>query len=114
MEVFKPLIPVIQVFFLIAADFLFAHWKKISLTSVTEIIVYMGSPSLVFSSLVGKPLFAGDLAMLASGIVAIYAGVGLLIRLYFMIFRFHSRGFALSTLFMNAGNMGLPLALKRT
>ena len=51
------------------------------------------------------------LAILASGIGAIYAGVGLLIQLYFMAFRFHSRGFALPTLFMNAGNMGIPLAL---
>jgi hypothetical protein len=96
---------------LIAAGFIFAHWKKISLASVTEIIVYMGTPSLVFTSLVGKPLYAADLAILASGIGAIYAGVGLLVRLYFMAFRFHSRGFALPTLFMNAGNMGIPLAL---
>ena len=111
MDVFRPLSPVVQVFLLIAAGFTFARWKKISLTSVTEIIVYMGTPSLVFSSLVSKPIYAGDLAMLASGIVAIYAGVGLLVWLYFIIFRFHSRGFALPTLFMNAGNMGIPLSL---
>lgn len=111
MEVLKPLAPVIPVFLLIAAGFAFAHFKKISLTSVTEIIVYLCTPSLVFTSLAGKPLFAEDLAILASGIVAIYAGVGLLIRLYFLIFGFQSRGFALPTLFMNAGNMGLPLAL---
>lgn len=111
MGIFKPLFPVIQVFLLIAAGFGFARWKKINLASVTEIIVYLGTPSLVFSSLASKPLFAGDLAILASGITAIYAGVGILIRLYFIIFRFHSRGFALPVLFMNAGNMGLPLAL---
>lgn len=111
MEIFKPLSPVIPVFLLIAAGFVFAHWKKISLASVTEIIVYLGTPSLVFSSLASKPLFAGDLAILASGILAIYAGVGVLIRLYFITFRFHSRGFALPVLFMNAGNMGIPLAL---
>lgn len=111
MELFKPLAPVIQVFLLIAAGFVFAHWKKISLSSVTEIIVYLGTPSLVFTSLVGKPLYAADLAILASGIGAIYAGVGLLVWLYFMAFRFHSRGFALPALFMNAGNMGIPLAL---
>lgn len=111
MELFKPLAPVIQVFLLIGAGFVFAHWKKISLSSVTEIIVYLGTPSLVFTSLVGKPLYAADLAILASGIGAIYAGVGLLVWLYFTAFRFHSRGFTLPTLFMNAGNMGIPLAL---
>ncbi len=111
MELFKPLAPVIPVFFLIALGFVFARWKKINLTSLTEIIVYLGTPSLVFTSLAGKPLYAGEVAILFCGIVAIYAGVGLLIQLYFLIFRFNSRGFVLPALFMNAGNMGIPLAL---
>ena len=111
MELFKPLSPVIPVFFLIALGFTFARWKKISLASVTEIIVYLGTPSLVFTSLAGKPLYAGELVILLSGMLLIYAGVGLLIWLYFLVFRFHSRGFALPALFMNGGNMGLPLAL---
>ncbi|HWH80361.1 MAG TPA: AEC family transporter [Candidatus Binatus sp.] len=81
------------------------------MASVTEIIVYLGTPSLVFSSLASKPLYPADLVILASGLIATYAGVGVLIQLYFLIFRFHSRGFALPTLFMNAGNMGIPLAL---
>lgn len=111
MEILRPLSPVIPVFLLIAAGFIFAHWKKISLASVTEIIVYLGTPSLVFSSLASKPLFAGDIFILLSGIVLIFAGVGLLIRVYFAMFDFQSRGFALPALFMNAGNMGIPLAL---
>lgn len=111
MELLKPLSPVIPVFLLVAVGFIFAHWKKISLASVTEIIVYLGTPSLVFSSLASKPLFAADIVVLAGGILLIFAGVGLLIRFYFFIFGFSSRGFALPTLFMNAGNMGFPLAL---
>ena len=111
MEIFKPLAPVIPVFLLIAAGFVFAHWKKINLTSVTEIIVYLGTPSLVFSSLAGKPLFATDIAVLSAGILLIFAIVGFFIRLYFFVSGFSSRGFALPTLFMNAGNMGIPLAL---
>jgi predicted permease len=111
MEIFTPLAPVIPVFLLIAAGFAFAHWKKINLTSVTEIIVYLGTPSLVFSSLAGKPLFATDIAVLSAGILLIFAIVGVFIRFYFLVFGFSSRGFALPTLFMNAGNMGIPLAL---
>ena len=111
MEIFKPLAPVIPVFLLIAAGFVFAHWKKINLTSVTEIIVYLGTPSLVFSSLAGKPLFATDIAVLSAGILLIFAIVGFFIRFYFLVSGFSSRGFALPTLFMNAGNMGIPLAL---
>ena len=111
MEIFTPLAPVIPVFLLIAAGFAFAHWKKINLNSVTEIIVYLGTPSLVFSSLAGKPLFATDIAVLSAGILLIFAIVGFFIRLYFLVSGFSSRGFALPTLFMNAGNMGIPLAL---
>jgi len=111
MEIFKPLSPVIPVFLLVAVGFVFAHWKKISLASVTEIIVYLGTPSLVFASLASRPLFAGDIVVLFSGVVIIFAGVALLIRLYFLVFQFRSRGFALPALFMNAGNMGIPLAL---
>ena len=111
MELLKPLSPVIPVFLLIAAGFVFAHWKKISLAAVTEIVVYLGTPSLVFSSLASKPLFAGDIIELSAGILLIFIAVGLLIRLYFLLWSFSSRGFTLPTLFMNAGNMGIPLAL---
>jgi predicted permease len=111
MEIFKPLSPVISVFLLVAMGFVFAHWKKISLASVTEIIVYLGTPALVFTSLASRPLFAGEIAVLVSGVVMIFVGVGLMIWLYFLIFQFRSRGFALPALFMNAGNMGIPLAL---
>jgi predicted permease len=84
--------------------------EKINLTAVTEIIVYLGTPSLVFTSLASKPLFLGDIAVLCLGLLLIFAGVGLLIRIYFALFRFSSRGFATPSLFMNAGNMGIPLA----
>jgi predicted permease len=49
---------------------LFAHWKKISLASVTEIIVYLGTPCLVFGSLASKPLYVADIAVLFSGIAS--------------------------------------------
>jgi predicted permease len=111
MEFLKPLSPVVPVFLLITVGFVFAHWRKISLASVTELIVYLGTPALVFTSLASKPLSPSDIAVLLGGIVAIFAFVGLLISLYFCLFHFRSRGLALPALFMNAGNMGIPLAL---
>lgn len=111
MDVFKPLSPVIPVFLLIALGFLFACWKKIELSSITEILIYLAAPCLVFTSLTTKALFASDLIVIVAGVVGIFVGVGLLILLYSFIFDFYSRGFALPVLFMNAGNMGIPLAL---
>ena len=75
------------------------------------VIVYLGTPSLVFSALAGKALVAEDILLLFVGSALIFGAVGLLITVYFVVFRFHSRGFALPILFMNAGNMGIPLAL---
>ena len=111
MEFIKPLSPVLSVFLLIASGFVFAHWKKINLASVTEIIVYLGTPSLVFSALAGKALVAEDILLLFVGSALIFSVVGTLIVVYSVVFGFHSRGFALPILFMNAGNMGIPLAL---
>ena len=71
MDLFEALSPVIPVFILIAVGLVFAHWKRISLTVVTEIIVYLGTPALVFSSLASRPLFAGDIAVLFGGILLI-------------------------------------------
>ena len=103
--------PVIPVFTLIGIGFLFARCKKISLESLTDIIVYLTAPCLAFASLTAKPLFAADIVVILAGAAAILGGVGLLIWLYSLLFRFRSGGFVLPVLFMNAGNMGLPLAL---
>jgi predicted permease len=51
MELFKALSPIIPVFLLVLIGFIFAHWKKISPAAVTEIIVYLATPCLVFTSL---------------------------------------------------------------
>jgi predicted permease len=62
-------------------------------------------------SLASKPLFAGDIAVLLGGLIITFAATGLMIWIYFLVSQFRSRGFALPVLFMNAGNMGIPLAL---
>jgi predicted permease len=106
-----PLAPVVPVFILIAIGFFFARYKKISLDPITEIVVYLGAPCLVFTSLATKPLFATDIAVILAGAIGIIAGVGLLIWLYARLTGFSSPGFTLPVLFLNAGNMGIPLAL---
>jgi hypothetical protein len=48
-ELFSSLAPVIRVCLLIAAGFVVADWNRISLSSVTEIVVYPSTLSLVFT-----------------------------------------------------------------
>jgi predicted permease len=110
MEWFKPLSPVVPVFLLITIGFLFAEWKKISLASLTEIMIYLAAPCLVFTSLIARPIFASDIAVIFAGAVGILSGVGLLTWLYSTLFHCRSPGFIVPVLFMNAGNMGIPLS----
>ena len=110
MEWLKPLSPVVPVFLLITIGFLFAEWKKISLAPLTEIMIYLAAPCLVFTSLIARPIFAADIAVIFAGAVGILSGVGLLTWLYSTLFHCRSPGFIVPVLFMNAGNMGIPLS----
>lgn len=110
MDVFKPLSPVIPVFLLISTGFVFARWKTINLGSVTEIIVYLCAPCLVFTALATRPLDATDFTVFLLGAVGILMGTGALVWVYGLTSGFCSRGFTLPVLFMNAGNMGILLA----
>lgn len=83
--------PVIPVFTLIGIGFLFARWRKISLDSLTEIIIYLAAPCLAFSSLSAKPLFAADIVVILAGASGILVGVGFLVWVYMTSVRFHSR-----------------------
>lgn len=111
MSLLTALSPVVPVFVLTAVGFIFARYRRISLEAISEYVVYLGAPALVFTSLATKPLYAVDIAVIAVGALGILAGVGLLIFVYRSITGLVSAGFTLPVLFMNAGNMGIPLAL---
>jgi hypothetical protein len=109
--VLAALSPVVPVFVLTAVGYIFARYRKISLEPITEYVVYLGAPALVFTSLATKPLYAADIAVVMAAALAIIAFVGLLIFFYSCATGFSSPGFTLPVLFMNAGNMGIPLTL---
>ncbi len=110
-DALQPLSPVVTVFILVAIGFGFARYRKISLEPITEFVVYLGAPCLVFTSLATKPLLIADIAVILAGNLGILAGVGLLLWLYRLLTGFSSPGMTLPVLFMNAGNMGIPLSL---
>ncbi len=100
------------VFAVIAIGYVFAHLKKIDLGPVIDLLLYITIPALVISSLSRKPLETGlveTVALSACGVVAITGAIA------FVYLRITGkkgfRGFYLPTMFMNTGNMGLPLAL---
>ncbi|MEK7773117.1 MAG: AEC family transporter [Deltaproteobacteria bacterium] len=108
----KVLSVVFPVFCVIGLGYLFARFKKISLEPVIEILLYLTIPALVISSLSRKKLVLDDLALVAGGAVLVVMGTGLISSVFLAaIKRRNLRGFYLSTMFMNSGNMALPLAL---
>ncbi len=102
---------VTPVFVLVALGWIFGGWRRIDLASLTEIVVYIGGPSLVFRALTHDRLELDQIGVLAGGTLFIVLGVGLLVGLV-------ARGTGrkpgvlyLPAMFMNAGNMLLPLSL---
>jgi len=100
------------VFAVIAIGYVFARLKKIDLRPVIDLLLYITIPALVISSLSRKPLVMGLVATVALSACAVVAATGVVAFLYLRLTGQRGlRGFYLPTMFMNTGNMGLPLAL---
>ena len=108
-----------QIFSVIAPVFLIAGigflWAKRGMpfdnTTISSLVMYVGSPCLVFSSLTrihleGSAFTSVLMASVGILIGALVLGVGLL-----MLLRQPMRTFLPSLVHPNTGNMGLPLAL---
>lgn len=112
MPILKVLSVVFPVFCIIGLGYLFANFKKISLEPIIEILLYLTIPALVISSLSRKPIVTGDLAIVAVSAAIVVIGTGVLSYIYLSaIKRRDLKGFYLSAMFMNSGNMSFPLAL---
>jgi predicted permease len=103
---------VFPVFCIIGLGYFFASLKKISLEPIIEVLLYLTIPALVISSLVKKSFAPGELALISVAVFGVVLGTGLISHLYLsLVKRTELRGFYLTSMFMNSGNMGFPLAL---
>ncbi|MEE8575275.1 MAG: AEC family transporter [Thermodesulfobacteriota bacterium] len=103
---------VFPVFCTIAVGFLFARVKKIDLDPVLNLLLYITIPALIVSSLSHKKILISDLATVWGSVVLVAATSGLIAYAYLRITkRTELRGLYLTSMFMNSGNMALPLAL---
>jgi len=103
---------VFPVFAIIATGYLFARVKKIELGPIVDILLYITIPALVISSLSRKVIHTELVITVVLSACAVVLTTGILAFLYlFITGKKGLRGFYLPTMFMNTGNMGLPLAL---
>ena len=108
----KILSTVFPVFTTIAIGYTFARLKKIDLDSIIEVLLFITIPCLVISSLLRKELHLHEVGYVFISVAIVITGVGILTYIYLKLTDSLSiRGLFLPTMFMNSGNMALPLSL---
>lgn len=100
---------VIPLFSIIGIGFFFARWKrKPDIGFVTNYIIYIATPALVFNSLLDKELnYSNFYPILASSAIVGFLGIVIGMSISKKIARSSPAG-TLTVAFMNSGNMGLP------
>jgi predicted permease len=102
---------VLPVFVLMAVGWLLGSVRSVDLALLTDIVVYIASPCLIFASLTAEELDLAQMALLAAGATWIVVSVGLLLRLAAHAVGARLGALYLPAMFMNAGNMLIPLSL---
>ena len=103
---------VTPVFASIGVGYLFARYKKISLEPIIELLLYITIPALVIYSLSENRIQTNDLYLISLAALLVVIGSGVLSFIYLKITgKGNKKGFYLTTMFMNSGNIPFPLAL---
>ncbi len=105
---------VFAVFLAVALGYLARRWRrdKIDLDTISELIIYVGSPSLIITKLATAKYELSELGTLAGAMLFIITGSFLLSWLLFRHSNKEDKTIAaLATSFMNTANMGFPITL---
>lgn len=104
---------ILPVFIIVAAGYLLEKTSRLDFRTLTYTSLYLFSPALVFSSLVARPIrfgLASELALFMLLYTATLCGLVFLLARLLRLDGTGSRALALTTVVMNVGNFGLPLA----
>jgi len=85
--------------------------KKLDVKTITNLIYYVFSPCLVFSSLVNRKFEFQELFLLGGAVIILISMMMLITFLYMKATAVRENGFYLPIIFMNTGNIALPMAL---
>ncbi len=105
---------VLPVFLMAGMGIILRKMRQVPTGPVSQVTLYVFSPCLVFHSLSNTALSSGDLGSIA-GFTIILAvltyPLAYIVARMLKLDRETQSGFMLTTLFMNSGNYGLPMAL---
>lgn len=102
---------VFPVFAIIALGYFLAKSRELDIPTISEIMVYTSSPSLIFTSIAKREIVASEWLVMGGAALVIVTGNCLLMWLYQRAAGVRMRGLYLPAMFMNSGNMALPFAL---
>lgn len=102
---------VFPVFAIIALGYLLARFKHIDIPTISEIVVNISSPCLVFVSIAKRQIVVSEWLVMGGAAMTIVLGCGVFMLWYQRLSRVRMRGLLLPAMFMNSGNMALPFAL---
>jgi len=105
---------IISIYIAIGIGFILRKLKKqkINLDTISELIIYLGSPCLIFTTLARSTYHLQELGQLVTAMLFIIAGTGLLSFIFLKTTKVKAENvFYLTTIFMNTANIGFPVTL---
>lgn len=103
---------VAPIFALILIGYLYGRSKRLETASISELILILALPCFAFSSVAKIRFNTTDLLTAAVAPIVISLGVGLSVFIYSRLNKENAvRGLYLPTMFVNAGNVALPVVL---
>ncbi len=96
-------------FFIIALGFLFGRVSRATPAVLIDVVIYLATPCLVFTSLLASPIVVGDAVWLWASCLLTIVGPYLLARLVFLRSRAKHSGLYLPIMFGNLINLPLPI-----
>ena len=102
------------VFLMAGIGALIRRFRNVPSDSISQITLYIFAPALVFNSLAGTEIPLEEMGKIALFTICLAAALyvlSIVVAKLLFLGREATSGFLLTTLFMNAGNYGLPVAL---
>jgi predicted permease len=102
---------VAPVFGVIVVGWVLSRVRRVDLATLTDVVIYAAAPALVFHSLATQSLDGGTMLAVGGGGIFESLVCGAAAWIAFRTLRVRARGLILASMYPNAGNLGLPLAL---
>ena len=100
---------VLPTFIVILVGFLFGKIKRIDMSAVVDVVIYIGMPALAFTSMLDKDIVLADAAKVWAAAIIIILGCGMIAWVVFKLIRQRHSGLYVPIGMMNSVNIPFPI-----